>query len=58
MLIEEILTDLYGQQIKKIEKTEWGDILITLVNGQVIKVTSSEYDGSVDAELTNDKEKA
>lgn len=56
MLTEEILTDLYGQQIKKIERTEWGDILITLVNGQVIKVVGSEYDGSVDAELEESNE--
>lgn len=56
MLTEEILTNLYGQQLKKIEKTEWGDILITLVNGQVIKVTGSEYDGSVDAELEENGE--
>lgn len=56
MLTEEILTDLHGQQIKKIEKTEWGDILITLVNGQVIKIVGCEIDGSVDAELENKEE--
>ena len=53
MMTEEILTQLYDQRIKKIEKTFDGDILITLTDGQVIKIIGSEHDGSVDAELEN-----
>ena len=51
MKTEKILEQLKFKTIEKIEKSEWGDILITLTDGQVIKMISSEYDGSVDAEL-------
>lgn len=53
VMAEEILTHLKGQTIKKIEKIFNGDILITLMDGQVIKAAGLEYGGSIDTKLKN-----
>lgn len=49
---DEILAEVKDQEIKEVKKVpSRGDILVTLVNGQVIKFYVDTYDDSIDAEM-------